>query len=67
MIVCTCQNVTLENIIEAMERHGDHTETISSVTCAGQGCSECMQTAYSGVDLPFPYALLNAEAILKQR
>lgn len=66
MIVCACQSLTLDDIIEAMQKHGNDAETIRSITCAGQGCGECMETAYDGVDLPFPYALLNAEAILKQ-
>ena len=67
MIVCACRSVTLDAIIEAMQRHGNDGETIRSVTCAGQGCGECLDAAYEDVELPFPYALLNAEAILKQK
>lgn len=67
MIVCACQNITLDDIVEAMERHGNDAETICSVTCVGKGCEECMEATYAGVDLPFPYALVNAETILKQR
>lgn len=66
MIVCACRSVTLEEIIEAMERHGNDAETIRSITCVGQGCTECLDPACGDVDLPFPYVLLNAEAILER-
>lgn len=67
MIVCACQNLTLDDIVEAMEKHGNDTETLRNVTCAGKGCGKCLGETCEEVDLPFPYALLNAEAILKQR
>jgi len=65
MIVCSCQNITLDDIVDAMESVGDDAEAVRAKTCAGKGCGECLETACDSVDLPFPYALLNARAILK--
>lgn len=67
MIVCACQNVTLDDIVEAMQSVGNDAEAIRKYTGAGRGCSECLETSCEDVDLPFPYALLNAQALLEQR
>lgn len=67
MIVCACQNICLDEIVEAMAILGDDTEAIKRKTNVGKGCGECLENSCEEVDLPFPYALLNAEAILKQR
>lgn len=66
MIVCACQNITLDEIVEAMKTLGNDPEAIKSHTCAGKGCGECLEETCADVDLPFPHALINAEAILKQ-
>ncbi len=66
MIVCACQNLTLDNIVEAMEKYGNDAETLKRVTCAGKGCGECLDETCEEVDLPFPDALKAAEAVLKQ-
>jgi bacterioferritin-associated ferredoxin len=67
MTVCACQNISLEDVVDAMELLGDDPEAIREKTCIGKGCEECLDTACENVDLPFPYALLNARAILNQR
>ncbi|MCK9373583.1 MAG: (2Fe-2S)-binding protein [Sulfuricurvum sp.] len=67
MKVCACQNVTLDDIVEAMQTVGNDAEAIRKYTDAGRGCSECLQTPCDDVDLPFPDALLNAQALLEQR
>lgn len=65
MTVCACQNITLDDIVEAMQRYGNDASMIKEATDAGKGCGECLETSCEDVDLPFPYALVNAEAILK--
>jgi len=67
MIVCACQNIDLEQIVDAVEKVGTDIEAIKNLTDAGKGCEECLDTACESVDLPLPYAIINAEAILKQR
>ncbi len=66
MIVCACQYVCLDEIVDAMSIIGLDAEAIKIKTNVGKGCEECLETTCESVDLPFPYALLNAEAILKQ-
>ncbi|MDD5716742.1 MAG: (2Fe-2S)-binding protein [Sulfuricurvum sp.] len=67
MIVCACQNITLDDIVEAVEKLGNDADTIREYTQAGKGCESCLEAACEEVDLPFPYALINAEAIIKQK
>lgn len=66
MIVCACQNVTLDDIVDLVERYGNDPETIKAKASIGKGCEECLDTACESVDLPFPYAIMNAEAMVKQ-
>lgn len=67
MVVCACQNIDLDQIVDAVEIVGSDIEAIKNLTEAGKGCEECLDTACESVDLPLPYAIMNAEAILKQR
>lgn len=67
MVVCACQNIDLDQIVDAVEKVGSDIEAIKNLTEAGKGCEECLDTACESVDLPLPYAIMNAEAILKQR
>jgi len=67
MTVCICQNVTLDDIVDLMEKYGNDPEMIKAKADIGKGCGECLETSCDTVDLPFHYALINAEAILKQR
>lgn len=67
MKVCICQALELEDIVEAMKKTGNDPEAILNLTQAGKGCGECLDPACEEVELPFPHALLNAEAILKNR
>lgn len=67
MIVCACQNVTLDDIVDLVEKYGNDEAIIKTKTDIGKGCEECLDTGCESVDIPFPYALANAEAILKQR
>lgn len=66
MKVCACQNVTLDEIIEAMKVVGNNPEAIRKYTDAGRGCSECLESGCEDVDLPFPDALKAANEVLKQ-
>lgn len=65
MKVCACQNVTFDEIVEAMREVGNDPEAIRKCTDAGRGCSECLESRYEEVDLPFPDALKAAETVLK--
>lgn len=65
MRVCICQSLDLDDIVEAMKKVGNDSEAIRACTHAGKGCSECLDTGCEDVELPFPYALINAAAILK--
>ena len=67
MTVCICQNVTLDDIVDSVEKYGNDPEVIKAKLDIGKGCGECLETSCDSVDLPFPYAIMNAEAILKQR
>jgi NAD(P)H-nitrite reductase large subunit len=67
MTVCACQSLELDDIVEAMKQVGNDAEAIRKRTEAGRGCGECLDPACEDVDLPFPHALLNAEAILGQK
>lgn len=67
MTVCICQNVTLDDIVNLVATYGNDPEVIKAKAEIGKGCSECLETTCEEVDLPFPYAIMNAEAILKQR
>lgn len=67
MMVCSCQNVTLDDIVNFIERYGHDPETIKEKAEIGKGCEECLNPACESVDLPWPYAMMNAEAMLKQR
>lgn len=67
MIVCACQNIDLDQIVDAVEKVGTDLEAIRKYTEAGKGCEECLDAACESVDLPLVYAIMNAEAILKQR
>ena len=67
MTVCSCQNISLDDIADLVEKYGYDEELIKSKGAIGKGCGECLETSCDTVDLPFPYALMNAEAILKQR
>lgn len=67
MIVCACQNITLDDIVDMVEKYGNDEEVIKAKAEIGKGCEECLDPACETVDLPFPYALANAEAILKLR
>lgn len=64
MRVCACQNITLDDVVEAMTLLGDDPDAIREKTCIGKGCEECLDTTCENVELPFTYALLNARAIL---
>ncbi len=66
MIVCACQNVTFDEIVEAMKEVGNDAEAIRKRTDAGRGCGECLESGCGDVDLPFPDALKAAGAVLKQ-
>lgn len=66
MKVCACQNVMLDEIIEAMRAIGNDPEAIRKYTDAGRGCSECLESGCSDVDLPFPDALKAAETVLNR-
>ena len=67
MTVCICQNVTLDDIVDLVEKYGNDPEVIKEKADIGKGCGECLETFCDSVDLPFPYAIMNAEAILKQQ
>lgn len=67
MTVCICQNVTLDDVADAIERYGHDPEVIKTKLEIGKGCGECLNTSCEEVDLPWPYAMANAEAMLKQR
>lgn len=67
MTVCICQNVTLDDIVDLVEKYGNDPEVIKAKADIGKGCEECLEATCDSVDLPFPYAIMNAEAILKQR
>jgi len=67
MTVCICQNVTLDDIADLVEKYGNDPEIIKAKADIGKGCGECLETSCNTVDLPWPYAMANAEAILKQR
>lgn len=66
MIVCACQNIMFDEIVEAMKEVGNDAEAIRKRTDAGRGCSECLESGCPDVDLPFPDALKAAKAVLKQ-
>lgn len=65
MIVCACQNVTLEDIVKAIMQHGNIPSDIQHHLEIGKGCGECLETTCEEVDLPWPYAMANAEALIK--
>ena len=67
MTVCICQNITLDDIVDLVEKYGNDPEVIKEKGDIGKGCAECLETSCDSVDLPFPYAIMNAEAIIKQR
>lgn len=67
MIVCICQNVTLDEVVDLVEKYGNDSEVIKTKADIGKGCGECLETSCESVDLLFPYSIMNAEAILKQR
>ncbi len=67
MTVCVCQNVTLDDIVNLVEKYGNDPKIIKAKAEIGKGCGECLETSCDSVDLPFPYAIMNAEAMLKQR
>lgn len=67
MKVCICQGLELDDIVNAMEKAGNDPEAIRQLTQAGKGCGECLDPSCEEVELPFPHALLNAEAILKNK
>ncbi len=67
MKVCACQNITFDEIVEAMKELGNDAEAIRKRTDTGRGCGECLESGCEDVDLPFPDALKAAEAVLKQR
>lgn len=67
MTVCICQNITLDDIVDLVEKYGNDPEVIKEKGDIGKGCTECLETSCDSVDLPFPYAIINAEAIIKQR
>lgn len=66
MKVCACQNITFDDIVEAMQKVGSSPEAIQKHTDAGRGCGECLESGCEDVDLPFPDALKAAESLLKQ-
>jgi bacterioferritin-associated ferredoxin len=65
MTVCACQNVTLDEIVDMVEKYGNDPEVIKTKANIGKGCGECLETSCDSVDLPWPYAMANAQAILK--
>jgi len=67
MTVCICQNITLDDVADLVEKYGSDPEMIKTKAEIGKGCGECLETTCDTVDLPFPYAIMNAQAILKQR
>lgn len=66
MIVCACQNIMFDEIVEAMKEVGNDAEAIRKQTDAGRGCGECLESGCPDVDLPFSDALKAAEYLLKQ-
>lgn len=66
MIVCACQNIKFDEIVEAMKEVGNDPDAIRKLTDAGRGCGECLESGCENVDLPFPDALKAAETVIKQ-
>lgn len=66
MKVCACQNVMLDEIVDAMKQLGNDPDAIRKMTDVGRGCGECLQSDCEDVDIPFPDALKASEAVLKQ-
>jgi NAD(P)H-nitrite reductase large subunit len=55
MKVCACQNVTFDEIVEAMKEVGNDPDAIRKRTDAGRGCAECLESSCEDVDIsPFP-------------
>lgn len=67
MKVCACQNVMLDEIVDAMRQVGNDPDAIRKMTDAGRGCGECLESGCEDVDLPFPDALKAAESLLKKK
>ncbi len=60
MLVCDCNDVHFDDIIEAVKKHGNNMEAIMEETRAGTACECCLEEDCEKVDLPLPLAIKRA-------
>lgn len=60
MLVCDCNDVHFDAIMEAVKKHGGDIEAIMEETGAGSACECCLEEDCEKVDLPLPLAIKRA-------
>ncbi len=57
MIVCVCQSVSLDDMLEAAEIYGVDESKICDKNSIGKGCGECIDTKHPESELSFNEAM----------
>lgn len=61
MLVCDCNDVSYDEIKEAVQQHGTELETIMDETAAGTACGCCLEDDCDRVELSVPKAIAKAK------
>ena len=60
MVVCDCEDLTFEDIKEAVKTHGENIEAIIDKTDAGNACECCLEDDCDKVDISLAAAIQKA-------
>lgn len=65
MLVCDCNDVSYDEIKEAVQKYGTDEETIMDETAAGTACGCCLDEDCDRVELSLPKAIEKAKEELR--